>query len=118
MKLLTQNGLKQRVQEKITNEYNNFINELKNERPDAIIERAYEKVCKEEMVYIFEKKDLSATEYRALLKCKDILNDCYSDWLGSDGNLNEMLEYTIDNSIEDITKDYKREQNNKNKDSR
>lgn len=113
-----EDGLKQRVQEKITNEYNDFINELKNERPDVIIERAYEKVCKEEMVYAFEKKDLSATECRALLKCPNVLNDCYSDWLNSDGNFNEMLEYTIDNSVEDITKDYKREQKNKNKDSR
>ena len=39
-------GLKQRVQEKLINEYNDFISELKNENPQVILERAYEKVCK------------------------------------------------------------------------
>lgn len=113
-----EDGLKQRVQEKLVNEYNDFISELKNERPDVIIERAYEKVCKEEMVYAFEKKDLSANECKALLKCPNILNDCYAEWLKSDGNFNEMLDYSIDNSIEHITEDFKREQKHKNKDSR
>ncbi len=113
-----EDGLKQRVQEKITNEYNDFIEELKKERPEVIIERAYEKVCKEEMLYVFEKNDLSVNECKSLLKCSNILDDCYSEWLKSDGNFNEMLEYAVENSIEHITEDFKREQKNKNKDSR
>lgn len=110
--------LKQRVQEKLTNEYNDFISELKKERPEVIIERAYEKVCKEEMIYVFEKKDLSSNEYKSLLKCPNILNDCYDEWIKSDGNFNEMLEYAVDNSIEHIVNDYKREMKEKNKNSR
>ena len=113
-----EDGLKQRVQEKLTNEYNDFISELKNERPEVIIERAYEKVCKEEMLYVFEKKDLSAKEYKSLLKCSNILSDCYDEWLKSDGNFNEMLEYAVDNSIEHIVEDYKREMKEKNKNTR
>lgn len=108
-----EDGLIQRVQEKLTNEYNDFINELKKERPQVIIERAYEKVCKEEMVYAFDKKSLSANECKALLKCPNILEDCYDEWLKSDGNFNEILEYAIDNSIEHIVDDFKREQKNK-----
>lgn len=113
-----EDGLKQRVQEKLTNEYNDFINELKNERPQVILERAYEKVCKEEMLYAFEKKTLDVKECKALLKCPNILNDCYDEWLKSDGNFNEMLDYSIDNSIEHIVDDFKLEQKKKNKDSR
>ena len=113
-----EDGLKQRVQEKITNEYNDFIEELKKERPEVIIERAYEKVCKEEMLYVFEKNDLSVNECKSLLKYSNILDDCYSEWLKSDGNFNEMLEYAVENSIEHITEDFKREQKQKNKDSR
>ena len=113
-----EDGLKQRVQEKITNEYNDFIEELKKERPEVIIERAYEKVCKEEMLYVFVKNDLSVNECKSLLKCSNILDDCYSEWLKSDGNFNEMLEYAVENSIEHITEDFKREQKQKNKDSR
>lgn len=48
-------GLKQRVHEKLINEYNDFISELKNENPQVILERAYEKVCKQEIVYTFER---------------------------------------------------------------
>lgn len=110
-----EDGLKQRVQEKITNEYNDFIEELKKERPEVIIERAYEKVCKEEMLYVFEKNGLSVNECKSLLKCSNILDDCYSEWLKSDGNFNEMLEYAVENSIEHITEDFKREQKQKNK---
>ena len=113
-----EDGLKQRVQEKLTNEYNDFISELKNERPQVILERAYEKVCKEEMVYIFEKINLSANECKALLKCPNILSDCYDEWLKSDGNFNELLEYAVENSVEHIVEDFKLDQKKKNKESR
>lgn len=104
-----EDGLKQRVQEKIINEYNDFISELKKERPQVILERAYEKVCKEEMVYVFEKKDLSVNECKALLKCPNILEDAYDEWLNSDDNFNEQLEFAVDDSVERIVKDYKKE---------
>ena len=70
------------------------------------------------MLYVFEKNDLSVNECKSLLKYSNILDDCYSEWLKSDGNFNEMLEYAVENSIEHITEDFKREQKNKNKDSR
>lgn len=113
-----EDGLNQRVQEKLTNEYNDFIFELERERPQVIIERAYEKVCKEEMLYAFNGKGLTTNECKALLKCPNILNKCYGEWLKSDGNLNEMLNYSIDKSVEQIADDFKLEQKKKNKDSR
>ena len=70
------------------------------------------------MLYAFEKKDLSINECKSLLKCPNILDDCYDEWLKSDGNFNEMLEYSVDNSIEHIEEDFKIEQKHKNKDSR
>lgn len=111
-------GLKQRVQEKLINEYNDFISELKNENPQVILERAYEKVCKQEIVYTFERTNPSANECKALLKCPNILNDCYDEWLKSDDNFNELLEYAIENSIKHITEDFKRNQKKKDKESR
>lgn len=113
-----EDGLKQRVQEKLTSEYNDFINELKSERPQVIIERAYEKVCKEEMLYTFKKLDLSANACKALLKCPKILDECYSNWLKGDGNFSELLESSVGNSIEQIANNFKLEQKKKNKDSR
>lgn len=113
-----EDGLKQRVQEKLTSEYNDFISELKNERPEVIIERAYEKVCKEEMLYTFEKIPLDVNDCKALLKCPNILDDCYDEWLKSDGNFNELLEYAVEKSVEHIADDFKLEQKKKSKDTR
>lgn len=111
-------GLQQRVAEKITNEFNDFIEGLKKETPEVIIEKAYEKVCKEEMAYAFEKKYLPLQECKALLKCPNILNYCYDKWLKSDGNFNEMLEYTIDDSIKHIADNFKKDMKEKNNDTR
>lgn len=110
--------LKQRVITKITDEYNDFIKNLKSERSEVIIERAYEKVCKEEMLYAFEKRDLSSNECKALLKYSNILDDCYDEWLKCDGNFNEMLEYAVDNSIKHTVNDFNKEKKQKSRDVR
>lgn len=99
-------GLKQRVQEKVVNEYNDFIEELKGERVEVVIERAYEKVCKQEMVYAFEKLNLDVDECKSLLKTKKILDGAYSEWLKSDANFNEMLKYSVERSVKNIASDY------------
>lgn len=96
-----------KLSEKLVKEYNNFIKELVKLDPINIIDRAYEKVCKQEMVYVFEKQALSATEYKALLRCSNILNECYDEWLKSDGNFNEMLEYTVENRVDIIVNDFR-----------
>lgn len=110
--------LKQKALEKIREEYKEFIKELKQNRPEVIIERAYEKVCKEEMIYAFEKKELTVSECKAIIGQNDVLSLCYDNWLNSDGNFNEMLEYSVDDELEKIEKDYKLEQKNKNKNVR
>lgn len=47
--------LKDKVIQKINNEYDNFVKELKQCDPEEIIDRAYEHVCKQEMLYIYMK---------------------------------------------------------------
>lgn len=111
-------GLKNKLIKKINNEYDIFIKELKQKEPEEIIDRAYEHVCKQEMVYIYENKDFSEQEYKALLKCPNILADCYDEWLKTDANFNELLEYAVDNSTEHIVNDFKRELKHKSRESR
>ena len=108
-----ENKMKDKLQNKIEKEYKDFIEELKTHSPKEIIDRAYEKVCKEEMMYTFSKLDLQPKEYKALLKFSNILDDCYDEWLKSDGNFNEMLEYAVENSVEHIVADYKRAEKKK-----
>lgn len=99
--------LKQKFDRKIDNEYKEFIEELKQCSPDVIIERAYEKVSKEEMIYKIKEKDYSVSDLKALLKSDDILDECYDEWLNSDGNFNELLEYPVDERIDSIIDDYR-----------
>ena len=48
-----------------------------------------------------KKKDL-----KALLKTDGILQECYDEWLKSDGNFNEVLEYAVDERIDLIIEDF------------
>ena len=106
--------LKQKFDDKIDNEYEEFIEELKQCSPQVILERAYEKVSKEEMVYKIKDKDYTVSDLKALLKTDGILQECYDEWLKSDGNFNEVLEYAVDERIDLIIDDYK-ERNKKQK---
>ena len=99
--------LKQKFDDKIDNEYEEFIEELKQCSPQVILERAYEKVSKEEMVYKIKDKDYTVSDLKALLKTDGILQECYDEWLKSDGNFNEVLEYAVDERIDLIIDDYK-----------
>ena len=111
-------SLKDKVMQKINNEYDNFIKDLKQCEPEVIIDKAYEHVCKQEMIYLFEDRDLSVQECKALLKCPNILNDTYDEWLGTGDNIYNVLKLAVDNSIEHITNDFKKDIKSKNKESR
>ena len=99
--------LKDQLDKTIDKEFNNLIQELKRCKPEVILERAYEKVSKEEMIYKIKDRDYSLGELKALLKTDGILDECYDEWLKSDGNFNEVLEYAVDKRIELIKDDYK-----------
>lgn len=107
-----------KLSEKLVKEYNEFIEKLVSLEPEEIIQKSYEKICKEEFVYSFEKQNLSITEYKALLKKDGILQECYDEWMKSDGNFNEMLEYSVERAVENITNDFKENLKQKNKESR
>ena len=99
-------------------EYKEFIKDLEQCSPKIIIDRAYEKVCKEEMIYKLKDKDYSISELKTLLKTDEILQECYDEWLKSDGNFNEMLEYAVDNRIDLILEESTEQKKQRNKESR
>ena len=112
-----QNELQEKLNNKIDKELEDLKEELMNSKPQVIIERAYELTIKEEMTYKIKDKDYSVNELKALLKNKNILNECYEEWLESDENINEMLEDVVVDRIEEIVNDYKKDLK-RNKESR
>lgn len=110
--------LKMDLNEKVEQEYANFKKKLEQKSPKEIIEKAYELVVKEQIKDELKEKNLVEDELKALIKEKDLLSECYEDWGNSDGRLGDVISYTIDNTIELIEQEYKKENKQKIKESR
>lgn len=85
--------------EKVQAEYDTFIGELKAKPAEEVLERAYEKVFKEEMVGICEFADFDRKEAKAMYLEKYPLDRMYQDWLKSDVSYMDMLRDSVDDSL-------------------
>lgn len=101
---------------KMKNEFDSFISELKTKPPEQIIEGSYEKVIKEDLLAIFEYTEFSQTEAKYLYQLKAPLDDIYQEWCSNDMSYCDMLRETIDDRIKLAVKEMKAKQ--KDRDSR
>jgi len=108
--------IRQELYDKLENEYNNFIDELKTLPPEKIIDKSYEKVMKEETLSMFipESKMFDMEELKALNKEKNPLEYLYQGWMNSDLNINQLYEDNVRDSLYDLVE----EQKNKAKENR
>ena len=111
----TMEKLKERLDTKVENEYKKFIERVEKLEPKKIIERAYEITTKEEIVILIQNKELGSTDIKALLKTNDLLGECYVQWLKTDGNFNELIDYAVDDRIDKITQDFIAQMKQRNK---
>ncbi|MGN1102691.1 MAG: DUF3848 domain-containing protein, partial [Huintestinicola sp.] len=83
------------LSDRIAAEYNFFISNLKNEKPEVIISAAYEINTKDNIrTYVEnEELDLSDSQMKALLSSENVLNEVYQEW-----NKNESA-----NSYDDVS---------------
>ena len=83
------------LSDRIAAEYNFFISNLKNEKPEVIIAAAYEINTKDNIrTYVEnEELDLSDEQMKALLSSENLLNEVYQEW-----NKNESA-----NSYDDVS---------------
>jgi len=96
--------------EKVQAEYDAFIEELKRMTPEQVIERAYEKVTKENMVMAIQDKELTYTEAKALCREKYPLDRMYREWLDTDVSGMQMLKDSIDDTAKQAVKEMKEKQ--------
>lgn len=106
--------IRKKLYEKMQNEYNDFIEEMKNNEPQFIVNNAYQIVIKEELVAMFypESKQYDIDEIKALNKTKNPLEELYQGWMDSDAGIHSVLEDNVSDTIEEIQK----EQREKKKD--
>ena len=95
-------------------EIKDFIEEMKTNEPEVILNSAYQIAIKEELVGIFypqeDKYDIE--EIKALNKLPDPLEELYQGWMDSDAGIHSVLEDNVSDTIEEIQK----EQREKKKD--
>lgn len=95
------------LQEKLEQEIKDLEQELLQLEPKTILERAYEYVSKIQIKDEILDRNLDNEEKKAIMKADDVLQSCYESWLDEDSSLSEMYEFSIDEALEDIVKDYK-----------
>lgn len=110
--------IKQEFIEKIEQEYATLKQVLEQKTPKEIIAKAYELVVKEQIKDELKYRNYDKSELKALIKRKDILEEFYQDWRNADGRLGEILENTIDDTINIIRDNYTKEKRQKMKESR
>lgn len=110
--------LRKKLFTKIENELEEFKRKLMQSIPEEIIDRAYELTVKDEIVGQIKEMNLEDIELKALIKEKDLLSECYEDWINADGRLGEVIYYTMVDAVETIKENYQKEQKNKSRESR
>ena len=95
---------------KLEHELNGFKEYVKENGVDFAIDKAYELAVKQEIIdCLIYDNSFSKEQVNSLLKCDNILEECYDEWLKSDGNLREKLNFVVDDRINYIIDDYSRD---------
>ena len=88
-------------------EYKKFIEELKQKEPEQIVERAREKVIKEDIVYVINDENYPISVLKALVKKKNLLQEYYEKYLEDNcGDIDNIQDVLHDISFE-ISEEYK-----------
>ena len=81
--------------EKAEAEQKEFVEELKKQTPDRIIESAYAKVMRDDIMIAFDSERLTEDEQKELANLEQPLASCYEEWLSNDFSYMDMLVETV-----------------------
>ena len=102
--------MEDKLYQKLENELKDFKTKMKENGVDYAIDRAYELTTKQDIIDSIEfDHELSKTQIKALLSRENILDELYDDWLSFDGNMRENINYSVDESLNLITDEYKKD---------
>ena len=94
--------LAEKFDEKVKNDYEEFIKKMRKLDPDEIIENAYEISIKLIIKEIMDDKYFTADEIKLLLKCGNVIDVCYDKWIDMEEDFGDIIESAIDKKIEDL----------------
>ena len=84
---------------KLNDEYELFISQMKFLSPERVIEYAYEITIKKEILSCCEFSERSQTDAKALYELKYPLHELYEEWLSNDFSFSDVINDTIDAKI-------------------
>ena len=87
------------IYDKVQSEYDEFVKSLEQLTPKEIIDKAYEKVIKEEIASQFEYRTITESEAMALYRKSTALETIYQEWLKNDYSYCDVIEFTIDDCL-------------------
>ena len=91
--------------DKVQAEYDAFIEALTRLTPKEVIEKAYEKVIKENMLIEIQQCSLDEMSARALYLKSFPLDFLYREWLDTDVSIMELLRDSISDTADNAAKE-------------
>ena len=97
--------LRKQLYYKMNKEYEEFISTLSKKSPKEIIDSAFEKVSKEDILSLFDhyNDSYSKEQIEILNKCKYPLGELYNGWLDCNSGVDPVMENSIVNTIEELS---------------
>ena len=93
------------LHEKMGREHNDFYNKLLTLESKEIVERAYEKATKDEIMGCLDTLELPYKQALDLLKSPTPLDDCYQRWLKTDSSYFPDLHNCVEETAKQLEKE-------------
>ena len=99
----TKDELETKLYEKMSQENEAFLAEMKTQSPDEIISHAYEIACRDNLLMLFEDEtSLSERQLAVLTEFEHPLSQLYTDWLSHDTDEMDAFRDSIACCADDI----------------
>ena len=101
---MSMENLKRQLLDKAMNEQAEYIENLKTLPPEKILERAYEKVMRDDIVTTIEYATLTENQLKELLKFKAPVSACFDEWQKKDDTYMDRLMDMVEEFSEKLVK--------------
>jgi len=110
---MTEMKIRERLYNKLEKEFKDFIEKMKDNDPEVIVNNAYQITIKEELLaMLYPSEQYNIEEIKALYKIENPLEELYQGWMDSDAGIHSVLEDSVSDTLEEVL----REQKEKKKD--
>ena len=112
--MYTEESLRDKLIDKLEEEQEKYLNEMKAMGADEILKKVYEINARQEILDYVSYANIEPKEMKALLNTDNLIDRMYDRWIDYDGNFYEVLEYPIEEEIERISDEFYDKDNKSN----